>query len=495
MNIDWCWSTAVDIAAAVRRGDVSATDVAQSHLERIRRENGRLGCYLLVDERGALDQARAVDAAVARGDDPGTLAGVPIALKDLLVTKDLETTAGSRVLQGWIPPYDGTAVERLRRSGAVILGKLNLDEFGMGSSNENSAYGVCRNPWDTTRVPGGSSGGAAAAVADGLCALAFGTDTGGSIRQPAALCGCVGLKPTYGRVSRYGVIAFASSLDQVGPLARTVEDCAVGLEVIAGHDPRDATSIDAPVPAYAQACHGEMPGLRIGVPTEYFSDGLDARVRARVVEAIDRMRALGAEIVDVSLPSARYAIATYYLLSDAEASSNLARYDGVRYGLRVPAETLSSMYVRTRNAGFGAEVKRRILLGTYILSAGYYDAYYIKAQQIRTLIRRDFDAAFERCDVIATPTSPVPAFPIGERTSDPLSMYLADVYTVSCPLAGLPGLSVPCGFTDEGLPVGLQLLGPPLADAALLRAAAAYQHATDWHRRRPPQDGRERPVE
>ena len=483
---DWCWESATDIAAAVRARAVAASDVTRAYLRRIAAHNARLNCYLLVDEAGALAQAQAVDEALARGEEVGPLAGVPVGIKDLLVTRGLCTTAGSKVLEGWMPPYDGTAVARLRAAGAVILGKLNLDEFAMGSSNENSAFGPCRNPWDTARVPGGSSGGSAAAVAAGLCALALGTDTGGSIRQPAALCGCTGLKPTYGRVSRYGVIAFASSLDQVGPLGRTVEDCALALEVIAGRDRYDSTSLDEPVPRYRDACGQSVAGLRVGIPRAYFGEGLDPDVAARVQGAIAQLEALGAQVVDVPLPSPEHAIAAYYIIATAEASSNLARYDGVRYGLRVPGSNLADMYLQTRGAGFGTEVKRRILLGTYVLRAGYYDAYYLRAQKVRTLIKREFDQAFGTCDVIATPTSPVPAFRLGERLANPLSMYLADVYTISCPLAGLPGLSVPCGFTGEGLPVGLQLLGPQLGESTVLRVAAAYQAATDWHRQRPP---------
>jgi aspartyl-tRNA(Asn)/glutamyl-tRNA(Gln) amidotransferase subunit A len=483
--MEWHWATATEIAAKVRSGAASAVDIARHHLARIAAEDGRLGAFLRVDEPGALAQAAAVDAAVARGDDPGPLAGVPLALKDLLVTQGLETTAGSKILAGWVPPYDGTVVARLRRSGAVLLGKLNLDEFAMGSSNENSAFGPVRNPWDPSRVPGGSSGGSAAAVAAGLCTIALGTDTGGSIRQPAALSGVVGLKPTYGRVSRYGVVAFASSLDQIGPLARTVEDCALALSAIAGHDPLDATSIDAPVPRYLDDCRGDLAGLRVGVDEKVFGSGLDPAIAALVRAAVAKLESLGARVVPVELPDPEQSLAAYYLIAPAEASSNLARYDGVRYGLRASATTLAGMYEKTRDAGFGPEVKRRILLGTWFLRAGYYDAYYLRAQKVRTLIKRAFDRAFTRCDVIATPTSPVPAFPIGERAGDPLSMYLSDIYTISCNLAGLPGLSVPCGFVGDRLPAGLQLLAPPLAESTLLRAAAAYQRATTWHERHP----------
>jgi aspartyl-tRNA(Asn)/glutamyl-tRNA(Gln) amidotransferase subunit A len=493
---EWHWASAADIAAAVHARRVTAVAITRAHLDRIAAidlgasADQSLGAFLRVDERGALAQAEAVDAAVARGHDPGPLAGVPVGLKDLFVTEGLETTAGSKILEGWIPPYDGTAVTRLRRAGAIVLGKLNMDEFAMGSSNENSAYGPVRNPWDRARVPGGSSGGSAAAVAAGLCTLALGTDTGGSIRQPAALSGVVGIKPTYGRVSRHGVIAFASSLDQVGPLARTVGDCALALEVLAGHDPHDATSIDAPVPPYARACDvARLDGLRVGVPEALFADGLDPHVGASVRAAIAELERLGARAVAVELPNAQYSLAAYYLIAPAEASSNLARYDGMRYGLRVPAPELAATYKRTRARGFGAEVKRRIMLGTYALRAGYYDAYYVRAQKVRALIKRDFDRAFTTCDVIATPTSPTAAFRLGERSADPLAMYLADVYTIACNLAGLPGLSVPCGFVPvdgRPLPVGLQLLGPALGEETILRAAAAYERVRPWCEQHPP---------
>jgi aspartyl-tRNA(Asn)/glutamyl-tRNA(Gln) amidotransferase subunit A len=469
--------TVVEVARGIRAREQSAERVTRDRLERIRSLDPTLRAYLHVDGEGATAAAREIDRRLDRGEEVGPLGGVPVALKDNLVTRGLETTAGSRVLRGWIPPYDGTVVERLRASGAVILGKLNLDEFAMGSSCESSAFAPCRNPWDPERVPGGSSGGAAAAVAAGLCLGALGTDTGGSIRQPAALCGVTGLKPTYGRVSRYGVIAFASSLDQVGPLGRTVEDCAALLEVIAGPDARDSTCVaEAPEPGSLLAACGrnELRGVRVGVPREYFADegGPEPDVAGAVGAALAQIAELGAEVKEISLPHTGHAVATYYLIATAEASSNLARYDGVRYG-------------RGRR-GFGDEVKRRIMLGTFALSAGYRDAYYGRAQRVRTLIRRDFERAFDACDVIATPTSPFPAFRLGERIDDPLQMYLADIYTLSCNLAGLPGLSLPCGFTGEGLPVGLQLLGPALGEAVLLEVGAAYQAATDWHERRPP---------
>jgi aspartyl-tRNA(Asn)/glutamyl-tRNA(Gln) amidotransferase subunit A len=478
---------AAAIADSVRTKKLSAVEVTRAFLERIARVDGKVGAYYRVDEAGALAQAAAVDEAVAHGRDPGALAGVPVGLKDLFVTDGVETTAGSRILAGWVPPYDGTAVERLKRAGAILLGKTAMDEFAMGSSTENSAYATAgattRNPWDLSRVPGGSSGGSAAAVAAGLAAATLGTDTGGSIRQPAALTGTVGVKPTYGRVSRFGVVAYASSLDQVGPFGRTVVDCALVLGAIAGHDPRDATSIDAPVPSYEAACREPIAGVRVGVPTEYF-EKLSAPMAQAVRAAVDELTRQGALPVEVRLPHTDYALAAYYLIAMAEASSNLARYDGVRYGLRVPSESLGGMYAATRAAGFGTEVKRRILLGTYALRSGYYDAYYLKAQKVRTLIKRDFEHAFKICDVLATPVSPSVAFKLGAKVDDPLEMYLNDIFTIPCNLAGLPGMSLPCGFVDR-LPVGLQLLGPPLGEAALFRVGAAYQRATDWHQRRP----------
>jgi aspartyl-tRNA(Asn)/glutamyl-tRNA(Gln) amidotransferase subunit A len=505
---DLCDIGVVELARSIRTGSVGAEEVTRAYLRRVERHDPELRCYLELDAERALATARVVDERLRRKEAVGKLAGVPVGLKDIFVTEGLQTSCGSRILEGWIPPYDGTAVARLKAAGAVVLGKLNMDEFAMGSSNENSAYGPCLNPWDLRRVPGGSSGGSAAAVSARLCGAALGTDTGGSIRQPAAMCGAVGIKPTYGRVSRFGVIAFASSLDQVGPLARSVHDCALLLEVIAGHDPKDSTSIPDPAhdpeqepgAGYLQACERSrrlaledekhaLRGTRIGVPEEYFVEGMDPEVERLVRAAIAQMEQIGAEVVTISLPHTKYAVSAYYLIANAEASSNLARYDGVRYGLRSAEPSLQQMYERTRQRGFGPEVKRRIMLGTFALSAGYYDAYYAKAQRVRTLIREDFERAFERCDVIATPTSPVAAFPLGERLDDPLQMYLADIFTLSCNLAGLPGLSLPCGFTAEGLPVGLQLLGPPLGEAALLAAAAAYEASTPWHERRPPLEG------
>jgi aspartyl-tRNA(Asn)/glutamyl-tRNA(Gln) amidotransferase subunit A len=431
---------------------------------------------LLAEER-ALRAADAVDAALARGEDPGPLAGVPVAAKDNIVARGVRTTCGSRLLEKFVPPYDATAVERLERAGAVVLGKTNCDEFAMGSSNENSAFGPVRNPVAPDRVPGGSSGGSAAAVAQGTAVAALGSDTGGSIRQPASFCGVVGLSPTYGRVSRYGLVAFASSLDRIGPLARNVRDAALLLQAVAGRDERDSTSAFAPVPDYAAAMTGEARGLRIGVPREYF-EGLTPDTAAQMEKARALLASLGCELREISLPHTPYAIPCYYIVCTAEASSNLARYDGVRYTWRAPqAETLAEMYSMTRGQGFGAECKRRIMLGTYVLSAGYYDAYYLKAQKVRTLITRDFLSAFEQVDAIATPVSPFPAFRLGEKLDDPLQMYLSDIFTITASLAGLPALSVPCGKTAEGLPVGLQLIGPHFGEPLLFRLGGAFEKA------------------
>ena len=476
------WSVA-DTARRIAAGEIAAAQIVETMLTRIAELDGAVGAYLAVDPMGARAAAAEVDRQRAAGTPLGPLAGVPIALKDVLVTRGLATTAASKILQGWIPPYDAHVVERLRAAGAIILGKVNCDEFAMGSSTENSAYQPTRNPWDPTRVPGGSSGGSSAAVAAGLCAASLGTDTGGSIRQPAAFCGVVGLKPTYGRVSRWGVVAFASSLDQVGPLTRSVADAALVLQAIAGFDPRDSTSLDAPVPRYADALTGDVSGLRIGVPQEYF-EAMDDDIRAGLARTVAALVERGAETVDLSLPHTKHALPAYYMVAPAEASSNLARFDGVRYGQRVDAADLLDMYARTRGAGFGREVKRRIMLGTYALRSGYYDAYYKKAQQIRTLIKRDFDRAFRFCDVILTPTTPTPAFRFGAK-ANPMDMYLGDVFTLSCNLAGLPGISVPCGLTGEGLPIGAQLLGRPLDEATLLRVGGVIEAAVGLGERRP----------
>ncbi|TYO99082.1 aspartyl/glutamyl-tRNA(Asn/Gln) amidotransferase subunit A [Geothermobacter ehrlichii] len=466
---------------ALDRREVSAREVTEAYLRRIEATNARLNSYLSICSELALSQAQTADERLAAGE-AAPLTGIPLAVKDIFNLEQTRTTAGSRLLDNYVAPYDATAVARLKENGAVLLGKLNMDEFAMGSSNENSAFGPCRNPWDPERVPGGSSGGSAAAVAARQAVATLGTDTGGSIRQPAAHCGVVGLKPTYGRVSRYGVIAYASSLDQVGPVARTVEDCALLLQAIAGHDHRDSTSIDCPVPDYSAALQQKIEGLKIGLPREYFIEGLDADVQKAIEAAIEVYRGLGAEIVDISLPHTDYAVACYYLIATAEASSNLARYDGVRYGRRVdPGKGLIDMYCATRTQGFGTEVKRRIMLGTYALSSGYYDAYYLKAQKVRTLIRDDFVRAFEQVDLILTPVAPTPAFGLGEKLDDPLQMYLSDIFTIPVNLAGTCGLSLPCGFSTAGLPIGLQLIGRPFAEQSLLRAGHAFQQATDWH--------------
>ncbi|MGD2178655.1 MAG: Asp-tRNA(Asn)/Glu-tRNA(Gln) amidotransferase subunit GatA [Anaerolineae bacterium] len=464
--------------------EFTAVELTEAILERISVTDGDVRAYLALTAETALEQARAADEARAAGKE-GCLLGVPLAIKDVLCTEGIPTTAGSRILEGFVPPYDATAVRRLKEAGAVITGKTNTDEFAMGSSTENSGYFTTRNPWDLSRVPGGSSGGSAAAVAADACLAALGTDTGGSVRQPASHCGVVGLKPTYGRVSRYGLIAFASSLDQTGVLAKDVTDAAILLGAIAGHDPCDSTSVDMPVPNYATALTGDVRSVRVGVPREYFIDGMQAEVEAAVQAAVDTLAALHAEVREVSLPHTSYALPVYYLIAPAEASANLARYDGVRYGLRAETESLHGMYRTTRGHGFGPEVKRRIMLGTYALSAGYYDAYYLKAQKARTLIKADFDRAFEEVDVILGPTSPTTAFRIGERIDDPLQMYLSDVFTLSMNLAGICGLSLPCGLDGRGLPIGLQVTGPAFGEEQVLRVAHAYEQTTDWHTRRP----------
>jgi aspartyl-tRNA(Asn)/glutamyl-tRNA(Gln) amidotransferase subunit A len=462
--------------SGVARGAHCAVALTEECLATIEQKDPVINAFLAVDREGALAQAGRIDASAASGSSLGPLAGVPVGIKDVLTVEGLPATAGSKILQGYRPPYTATAVRRLIDAGAVILGKLNCDEFAMGSSNENSAYGPVRNPHDTDRVPGGSSGGSAAAIAAGRAVATRGTDTGGSIRQPASFCGVVGVLPTYGRVSRYGLIAFASSLDRIGPFAASVRDAALVLGIIAGHDPLDATSSLAAVPDYTAEIDKGVSGMRLGVPAEYFAEGLDAEVRAAVETAIERLRAAGAEIVPISLPHTRYAVPTYYVIATAEASANLARFDGVRYGYRAPeARTLSEMYRLSREGGFGAEVKRRILLGTYVLSAGYYDAYYRKAQQVRRLLTGDFLAAFKSVDAILTPTAPTPAFKIGEKTDDPLAMYLADIYTVTASLAGVCGISVPCGSSREGLPIGLQILGKHFAESTVFRVAQAVE--------------------
>jgi aspartyl-tRNA(Asn)/glutamyl-tRNA(Gln) amidotransferase subunit A len=480
-------NTATELLTCLGRGEFTSEFLTEQFLKAIRERDGRIKAFLHVDESQALEQARAIDRKRRRGEPLGALAGVPVAIKDVLCIRGQPTTCSSKILQHFVPPYDAHVVTRLKQADAVLLGKTNCDEFAMGSSTENSAYQTTRNPWDLERIPGGSSGGSAAAVAAGEAPLALGTDTGGSVRQPASLCGIVGLKPTYGRVSRYGVIAYASSLDQVGPFAHDVADAALLLEVIAGHDPRDSTSVGRPVPPYRQTLDRPLGPVTIGVAREYFSAGLDTDVEQSVREALQVYRQQGATIKEVSLPHSPHAVAVYYLVATAEASSNLARYDGVHYGHRAAKyDDLVHMYCVSRGEGFGAEVKRRIMLGTYALSSGYKDAYYLKALKVRRLIKEDFDKAFAECDVIAGPTSPTAAFKIGERTQDPLTMYLSDIYTISANLAGLPGISLPCGFTKGGLPIGLQILAAPFEEEKLLGVARLYEQATDWRFKRPP---------
>ncbi|MBE0501139.1 MAG: Asp-tRNA(Asn)/Glu-tRNA(Gln) amidotransferase subunit GatA [Desulfuromonadales bacterium] len=469
--------------------EITSRQLTESFLQEIGATNDALNIYLTICRDEALAMADAADRRIEKGD-ADILTGIPLALKDIFLSEGVRTTCGSQILENFIAPYDSTAVARLKERGAVLLGKLNMDEFAMGSSNENSAFGAARNPWDTSCVTGGSSGGSAAAVAARMAMATLGTDTGGSIRQPASHCGVVGLKPTYGRVSRYGVIAYASSLDQVGPMTRSVEDCAIMLGAIAGYDPLDSTSIDTLVPDYCAGLIGDIKGVRIGLPKEYFVDGLDPEVKRVIDATIATYTDLGAQMVEVSLPHTDYAVACYYLIATAEASSNLARYDGVRFGKRVDkGDGLIEMYRQSRAAGFGAEVKRRIMLGTYALSSGYYDAYYLKAQKVRTLIRQDFLAAFEKVDVILTPVAPTPAFPLGEKTNDPLQMYLSDIFTIPANLAGTCAMSLPAGFSDAGLPIGQQLIGKPFAEASLLKIGHAFEQVTDWHSRQAPNCG------
>ena len=469
--------------------ELSSMDLTEAFLARIEASDDKINAFITVSREPALKAAAEADKLLAKecgARQFGLLAGIPMALKDIFVTEGIRTTCASKILDNFIPPYDGTAVRKLKESGAVILGKLNMDEFAMGSSNENSAFGPVRNPWNLDCVPGGSSGGSAAAVAALQTVAALGTDTGGSIRQPASHCGVVGLKPTYGRVSRYGVIAYASSLDQVGPLTRDVEDCAILLGAVAGYDSADSTSVNASVPDYRRNLKKGVKGLKIGLPKEYFIDGLDAEVKGAVEAAIRTYRELGAEIIDVSLPHTKYAVACYYLVATAEASSNLARYDGVRYGKRIDeGQGLIDMYMKSRAAGFGNEVKRRIMLGTYALSSGYYDAYYLKAQKVRTLIRQDFLEAFTGVDVILTPVAPTPAFKINEKAEDPLQMYLSDIFTIPVNLAGTCALSLPCGLSSTGLPIGLQLIGKPFGEETILQTAHAFEQATEWHKQAP----------
>jgi len=467
------------------RREVSAREAMQACLDQIARVDGQLHAFLSYDARDALAQADAADQRrAAKGD--GRLLGVPVAIKDVIAVKNQPLNCGSKILGRFISPYDATVIEKLKAAGAIVFGRLNMDEFAMGSSTENSAFGATRNPWDLARIPGGSSGGSAAAVAADEAFATLGSDTGGSIRQPAALCGCVGLKPTYGRVSRYGLVAFASSLDQIGPFTKDVRDAATMLGVLSGRDYRDSTSVPEPVPDYAAALDGELKGIKLGLPQEYLVGGLDPEVNNAVQAAIRRLEKLGAELVEISLPHTGYAVATYYIVATAEASANLARFDGIRYGARIDGKDPIELYGKTRGAGFGAEVKRRIILGTYVLSSGYYDAYYLRAQKVRTLIRRDFLSAFEKVDAIVTPTTPTAAFKIGEKSDDPMQMYLSDIFTISCNLAGICGISVPCGFTKKPkLPIGLQLLGKPFGEGMLLKIAHAYEQSTNWRREKP----------
>jgi aspartyl-tRNA(Asn)/glutamyl-tRNA(Gln) amidotransferase subunit A len=467
----------------LEKGEASPVDIAGAVFSRIDAVEDRVRSYVTIDRERALKAAE--EAEKTGGTDRKVLFGIPVAIKDNICTKGVKTTCSSAILNNFVPPYESTCTQNLQKEGYILTGKTNLDEFAMGSSTENSSLGHTCNPWDLTRVPGGSSGGSAAAVAADECIAAIGSDTGGSIRQPAAFCGVVGLKPTYGRVSRYGLVAFASSLDQIGPLTKNVKDAALLMNVIAGHDSRDSTSADVPVPDFADAVGRDIHGLKIGIPKEYFIEGMDREVERAVRDAIKKLESLGALPMEISLPHTEYAVAAYYILATSEASSNLARYDGVKYGQRVRGDDLIEMYMKTRKAGFGPEVKRRIMLGTYALSSGYYDAYYRKSQQVRTLIKQDFEKALERVDVIVTPTTPAPAFKTGEKIEDPLQMYLTDIFTISINLAGVPGISVPCGFTEGGLPVGMQIIGRHFDEETVLRTAYAYEQSTDWHKKKP----------
>jgi aspartyl-tRNA(Asn)/glutamyl-tRNA(Gln) amidotransferase subunit A len=464
----------------------SAVEITQEALARIESLEPKLHSFLAITAEQAIAQAQQVDAKIAAGDEIGLLAGIPVGIKDNLCTKGIRTSCGSKILENFVPPYESTVTQKLQAAGAVMVGKTNLDEFAMGSSTENSAYQVTANPWDISRVPGGSSGGSAAAVAGEECVVSLGSDTGGSIRQPASFCGVVGLKPTYGLVSRFGLVAYASSLDQIGPFGRTVEDAAILLQAIAGYDAKDSTSLKVEIPDYTRSLIPDLKGKKVGIIQETFGEGLDATVTTAVQKAIQQLKELGAEVQEISCPRFRYGLPTYYVIAPSEASANLARYDGVKYGFRIEdPENLMSMYTQTRATGFGAEVKRRIMIGTYVLSAGYYDAYYLKAQKVRTLIKQDFEKAFEQVDVLVCPTAPTTAFKAGEKTSDPLSMYLSDLMTIPVNLAGLPGLSLPCGFDAQGLPIGLQIIGNVLREDQVLQAAYAYEQATEWHQKRP----------
>jgi aspartyl-tRNA(Asn)/glutamyl-tRNA(Gln) amidotransferase subunit A len=484
--MELCQLTIHELHKRISRREVTSTEVTEALYQRIKKIDGKIGAYLLLTEEAAFRDAERIDRKISGGEAVGDLAGVPLGLKDILCTKGVRTTCGSRILGNYVPFYDGTVVRRLKERDAIILGKLNMDEFAMGSSTENSGFQITRNPWSPDCIPGGSSGGSAAAVAADECIASLGTDTGGSIRQPAHCCGVVGLKPTYGRVSRYGLVAFASSLDQIGPITKDVEDCAIMMNAISGYDPCDSTSVNIEVPDYKSFLVKDVKGIRIGIPEEYFVEGMDPDVEKAVREAIMLFEAWGAKVHPVSLPHTRYAVAIYYILATAEASSNLARYDGVKYGFRSKGyRDLMEMYSQTRSKGFGQEVKRRIILGTYVLSAGYYDAYYRKASQVRTLIRKDFEEAFQKVDVIITPTAPTPAFKIGEKVEDPLQMYLSDIHTIPVNLAGIPAMVVPCGFSRESLPIGLQIIGRHFDEGSLIRAAYTFEQNTDFHLKKP----------
>jgi aspartyl-tRNA(Asn)/glutamyl-tRNA(Gln) amidotransferase subunit A len=480
--------TISELTTKIARREVSAREAIQACIDRVARVDGEIHAFISHNDADALAQADAIDQQIAQGGGPNRpLLGVPIGIKDVLAVKNHPLNCGSKILGNFVSPYDATVIAKLKAAGAIIYGRLNMDEFAMGSSTENSAFGITRNPWDPTRIPGGSSGGSAAAVAANEVIATLGTDTGGSIRQPAALCGCVGLKPTYGRVSRYGLVAFASSLDQVGPFTKDIRDTATLLQVISGHDQRDSTSVNQPVPDYVKALDGNIKGLRLGLPKEYLIGGLDPEVKAAVDAAVKQLESLGATVEEISLPHTEYAAATYYIIAPAEASANLARFDGIRYCARVDGADPIELYAKTRGAGFGPEVKRRIILGTYVLSSGYYDAYYLRAQKVRTLIRQDFLKAFAKVDAIVTPTTPTAAFRIGEKSDDPLQMYLSDVFTISCNLAGICGVSLPCGFTKSPkLPIGLQLLGKPFGEETMLKIAHAYEQSTGWHKEHAP---------
>lgn len=476
--------TISEARSAIDKGEISPTELTNAVFNRIEAVEKKVKAYVTLLKENALTQAKQAEDRIKNGLKQ-TLLGIPIAIKDNMCTKGIRTTCSSKILENFIPPYESTVTQKLKEQGYILIGKTNLDEFAMGSSTENSFFGHTGNPWNTTRIPGGSSGGSAAATSADECIAALGSDTGGSIRQPAALCGVVGLKPTYGRVSRYGLVAFASSLDQIGPITKNVRDSAILMNIISGHDPYDSTSAPLSVPDFTSVLGQDIKGIKIGIPKEYFIEGMDKEVENAVREAIKKLESLGAIPVEISLPHSEYALATYYILATSEASSNLARYDGVKYGFRAEGKDLLDMYMKTRAAGFGAEVKRRIILGTYALSSGYYEAYYRKAQQVRTLIKQDFEKAFEIADVIITPTSPTPAFKVGEKTAEPLQMYLSDIFTLSLNLAGVPGISIPCGFTSDKLPVGLQIIGKHFDEASIFKVSYAYEQATDWHKRKP----------